>query len=105
MKKHLTLLLCISAIAALSACSTQNFEINPNPTVMEQPSYEATNHFVFWGIGQVQTMHPGEACGPEGVNRIETKRTFINGVLSTLTLGLYAPRDYAVYCNNQMHLR
>ncbi|MBQ8482144.1 MAG: Bor family protein [Alphaproteobacteria bacterium] len=101
MKKHLTLLFCAFIIAVLSSCSTQNFEINPNPTAMEQPSYEGTNHFLLWGFRQVQTMHPGEACGPEGVSRVETKETFINGLLSVLTLGIYAPRDYAVYCNTQ----
>lgn len=102
MKKLLVLLFCASVIAVLSACSTQSFEINPNPVATSEPSYEGTNHFLLWGIGQIQTMHPGEACGPEGVNRVETTETFVNGLLSTLTFGIYAPRSYAVYCNNQI---
>lgn len=100
MKRFIALVFCALAFAELSACSTQRFEINPNPVTMSMPSYEGTNHFVFWGIGQEQTLYPGNACGPEGVNRVEVQKSFINGLFATLTLGIYAPRSYAVYCNN-----
>jgi len=101
MRKFLILGLCALGMIALSACSTQRFDINPNPIMSQTPSYEGTNHFVLWGISQIQTMRPGDACGPQGVNRVEVQETFVDGLLKGLTLGLYAPRHYAVYCNDR----
>ena len=101
MKKIVILGFCALCIIGLSACSTQRFNVNPNPIVADEPSYEGTNHFLFWGLGQTQTMNPGSACGPQGVNRIEAKETFLNGLLNALTFGIYAPRQYAVYCNGR----
>lgn len=100
MKKLFILGFCILSLVALSACSTQRFETNPNPIPTPIPSYEGTNHFILWGVSQVETIHPGVACGPQGINMVETKQTFIEGLLDHLTLGLYAPRHYAVYCND-----
>ena len=100
MRKIVILAFCVLTIIGLSACSTQRFNINPNPISTEMPSYEGTNHFLFWGIKQIQTMNPGVACGPQGVNRVEVEETFFNGLLRTVTLGIYSPRSYAVYCND-----
>lgn len=102
MRKFLILGICALGIVTLSACSTQRFDINPNPIMAQNPSYEGTNHFILWGISQVQTMRPGAACGPQGVNRVEVQETFLDGLFGTITLGLYAPRHYAVYCNDQL---
>lgn len=101
MKRCFILGLCALSIIALSACSTQRFDINPNPIASNQPSYEGTSHFMFWGWRQTQTMRPGRACGVEGVNRVETRQSAVNALLTIITLGIYSPRDYAVYCNNQ----
>lgn len=101
MKKHLIWGFLSVMTAVLSACSTQSFEVNPNPISMDEPSYRGTHHFTFWGLHQIETLHPGDACGPEGVNKVETTGSAKNGFYTAITLGIYAPRDYAVYCNSQ----
>lgn len=91
--------LMVSVVAlALAGCQTQQFTIAGTkvPTV---PTYEGTSAFVFWGLGQTKTMDPKEICGGKGVRAVETKHTFIDGVANWITFGIYAPRNYAVYCN------
>lgn len=105
MRKYIISICCALTLIGLTACSVQRFEINPQQSIADMPSYEGTDHFVFWGLGQMETMHPGEACGPEGVNRVEVQEMFADGLLRILTLGIYSPRHYAVYCNNNIYLR
>jgi hypothetical protein len=86
--------------AFFSACSVQKFELSPNQTT-SIPTYEGTSHFVFWGLGQVKNLYPAEVCGSSTVTSVETKDSFVNGLLTGLTYGIYSPRDYAVYCNRK----
>jgi len=83
---------------ALSGCCTQQFTIvgDKVPTV---PTYEGRTDFIFWGLGQTKTMDPKEVCGSRGVKAVETHYTFIEGLASSLTWGIYSPRGYSIYCN------
>ena len=96
MKKFL---MASAVVLALTGCSTQQFTVTGNrvPTV---PAYEGTSHFIFWGLGQTKVMDPKEICNARGgIRAIETRYTFIDGVASALTWGIYSPHGYAIYCN------
>ena len=81
----------------LAACSTQRFDLTDNHSTI--PTYEGKSHFVFWGIGQEKTYNPREICGVKGVSAVDSHTTFVDGLLSGLTWGIYSPESYAIYCN------
>lgn len=70
---------------------------NTSPSTI--PAYEGTTHFVFWGIGQQKDLRPTEICGEYAVAAVQTNYSFINGLLSGITYGIYSPRDYAIFCD------
>lgn len=96
MKKYLIIALLALSLAA---CSTQKFELDASSHT-SIPTYEGTSHFVFWGIGQEKKLYPVEVCGMRGVSSVETHDSFLNGLLSAITWGIYSPRSYAIYCRN-----
>lgn len=89
--------LLIISFLFLGACATQSFKMNEGST-RTVPTYEGTNHFIFWGLGQEKVIDPKEVCGSRKVAQVQTTYTFLNGLLNGLTYGIYAPRNYAVYC-------
>jgi hypothetical protein len=94
--KNLIPILLLTVFA--SGCSTQRFVIsgkNNRPTTKT----ETTQHFVVYGINQTKEMSAAEICGgADKVVRVETHTSFLNGLLSGLTWGIYAPRQATVYC-------
>ena len=93
MKKTLT---ALAMVAVLSACSTQTALVNgQNGTLAKQ---EMQTFFVA-GLGQTQSMNAAEICGGAAkVAKIERTTSFLNGVLSWLSSGIYSPQDAKVYC-------
>jgi hypothetical protein len=88
--------ICIGLALALSACSTQRFDLDGHHATI--PTYEGTSHFVFWGIGQEKDYNPREICSNRGVSAIDTHHSFLDGLLGGITWGIYAPESYAIYC-------
>lgn len=91
------ILYLLAVVLFLQSCATQQFPINDDnvPTV---PTYEGTNHFIFWGIGQTKVINPKDVCGTRKIRAIESHYSFLQGLLTILTYGIYSPRGYAIYC-------
>ncbi|WP_320823012.1 Bor family protein [Reinekea sp.] len=82
---------------ALSGCATQSFNINGGGS--NEPMKEKMQTFVVFGIGQTQDMDAASICGgAEKVAKVESHLSFLDGLLSGFTFGLYSPRQAAVYC-------
>ena len=86
-----------TVVATLSGCCTQNIPLNNDrmPTV---PTYEGTSHFIFWGLGQEKTINPKDVCGKKKVTAVNTHYSFVQGLMTGITYGIYSPRGYSVYC-------
>ena len=94
--KKLTLLLCSVVIVTLGGCSTQKFV---SDTSMGYKAMDRWDHFFFWGIGQEKTNYVERVCGSkENLVRIETEDSFLSGLLTGLTYGIYSPRVARIYC-------
>ena len=56
------------------------------------------HHFFVSGIGQKKTVNPAKICGgAEMLLKQKTQQTFVNGLLSFNTLGIYTPLEARVY--------
>jgi len=61
------------------------------------PHQEGTSRFYFWGLMNRAEVAVGERC-PGGVAKVHVHTTFGNGLVSALTLGVYTPRTYEIWC-------
>lgn len=91
--------LCLIAAMtfALAACSTQTFNMGRTGTA--SPKVDEMQSFFVYGLGQEQTVNAAEVCGGASrVASVQVQQTFLNGVLSMLTFGIYTPRQARVTC-------
>ncbi|WP_179862084.1 Bor family protein [Longibacter salinarum] len=89
-------LLCLFSVGMLtSGCYHQQVVTGKEEgsNVIEN---EWANSFVF-GIVPPPVVETMEEC-PDGVARVETKLTFLNGVVSALTMSIYTPMYVKVTC-------
>lgn len=79
----------------LSGCFHQVVQTGrtPGPTVVKKP-WTAT---WLWGIVPATPIDVTGDC-PGGIATVETKQTFMNGLVGALTLGIFTPRDVTVTC-------
>lgn len=92
--------LVITAATALllSACSTHTFIVSEQ-NAASQPTYDKTQHFFVSGLGQSKEVNGAEICGSaDKVAKVQTQQTFLNGLLHSVSYGIYSPRDMRVYC-------
>lgn len=96
------LLICIGLILSLSACGSDHvirFNLKPQQNEKAEPSYEGRSHFFFWGMWQQKNYNLQTVCPETGINAIDNHWTFYDSLMGGLTMGIYAPESYAIYCN------
>jgi hypothetical protein len=95
------ILICLGLAFALSACAADHvirFNMDPQQNMKTVPSYEGRNHFFFWGIGQKKNYNLANVCPASGISAIENNWTLYDSLMGGLTMGIYAPESYAIYC-------
>jgi len=50
-----------------------------------------------WGLVPPDTIEAKSKC-TSGVSKVETQHSFLNGLVGTVTLGIYTPMDLTVTC-------
>lgn len=96
------LLICVGLALTLSACGSDHiirFNFQPQQEVKTTPSYEGRSHFFFWGMWQEKNYNMSNVCPVSGVNSIENHWTLFDSLMGSLTMGIYAPESYSIYCN------
>lgn len=99
MKKFL---ICIGLALTLSACSSDHiirFNLNQPQNVATEPSYQGRVHFFFWGMWQEANYNLTNVCPIRGIKAIDAHWTLFDSLMGGLTMGIYAPESYAIYCN------
>ena len=92
--KRVTLLALSLLAAGTTACYHQVVEsgLAPSPTVIDMGNVNTG----VWGLSGA-TVDVRTQC-PSGVAVVATEESFVNALLSGLTLGLYTPRHVTVTC-------
>ena len=92
-KLFVTAILCVGFM--LSGCYNATIETGKAPSgeVIEQPFALS---FVY-GLVPPPTVNAAEQC-PNGVSKVETKLSFVNGLVANLTFGLFTPMTIEVTC-------
>ena len=95
------LLIYLGLALTLSACSHDHlirFNVDPRQHIETPPSYEGRSHFFLWGMLQKTDYNLAYAC-PQGIKAIETHWTFYDSFMNSMTMGIYAPESFSIYCN------
>lgn len=89
----------LAAVALLLAgCATVTIRPTGGEKVAGAPNYEESKNYFFWGLSGEHTIDVKQICGDKGVDQIQSQRTFMNGFLGAITLGIYVPKTAKVWC-------
>lgn len=83
------------ALLLSSGCYHATIEtgLQPGPQTIEVPFA----HCWIYGLVPPATVETMAQC-PNGVARVETQQSFVNGLVGVLTFGIYTPMDILVTC-------
>ena len=100
MKQKIMIFTLLCAIF-LANCATQRIHTTSDQSA-KIPSFEGTSHFFLYGIGQTKEYSAKQICHNRVVATVETYYSFVNGLLSGLTSGIYTPMSYTIYCGKKI---
>lgn len=94
MQRRATVALALGVVLT-TACFHQVVQTGRNPgTTTVRKEWTAT---WLWGLVPAKEIDVTRDC-PSGIATVETQLTFMNGLVSVLTVGIYTPRDVKVTC-------
>jgi hypothetical protein len=97
---QVTKFLVISA-ALFSMTGCLKTAVNFAPTSEIAPNYQQRQTFFLYGITPSEvTVNASEACTGGNIAKIETRTTFVDGLLGGLTFGIYYPKTLRIWCKN-----
>lgn len=85
----------LGSVVALAACYHATIEtgLSPSPQVIDNPW---ANAWVY-GLVPPKTVETMAKC-PNGVSKVETQISFLNGLVGVLTFSIYTPMTIKVTC-------
>ena len=96
------MLLATALALLITGCAQQTFTVQNKPAAVA-PKETITHHFFVSGIGQKKTVDAAKICGgAENVVKTETQQTFVNGLLSFITLGIYSAGSACVLLTHRL---
>ncbi len=88
--KNLKLFCLLAAVTfSLSSCFTMSYMVGSGPQSGVQVIEK--NHYVINGLAPVKVSNPSIMAGDSKNYQVTITHTFIDGLISALTFGLYSP--------------
>jgi hypothetical protein len=81
---------------ALAGCYKATFISSPN--VVRGADHDQWNSFFLWGLVGQETLEVRQFCSGGQVAQVRTGANVLTGLVSFVTLGIYAPRMSYVWC-------
>lgn len=78
----------------LSSCYTHTYMVGDGPQTGVE--VKEKNHFVIYGLVPIATSNPHMMAGGAENYEVTTSHTFIDGILNSLTFGIYNPTTTVV---------
>jgi hypothetical protein len=89
-------LAALAAVIALSGCYTVRYQTQ---TPAGARVHEERESFFLWGLVGAADVDLDAIC-PEGPAVWQNEANFVDGLLTLITFGLYAPRTVTVWCGS-----
>jgi hypothetical protein len=78
----------------LSSCYTYTYMVGSGPQTNVE--VKEKNHYVIGGLAPIKTSNPMKMAGGAANFQVTIQHTFIDGLLSALTFGIYTPTTTTV---------
>jgi hypothetical protein len=91
-----TPVILLAALVAASGCYhvTVNTGLNDSQTTVQ---HKWASSFL-WGLVPPPVETTAVACGNAGVATVETRHSFLNELVTAVTLGIYSPLEVSYTC-------
>lgn len=90
----------VTACLILSGCMSTKISLDPKWNSSDKPSYTDYMDSYWFGLSGDTTISLSKVCmdqKPLGVARV---RTFADGFLTVISLGIYVPSTFRVWCGD-----
>lgn len=84
-----TLIVALSSIVLLTSC--YSFEYSVGKGAQKGIEVKEKNHYVVFGLAKIENADPTVMAGDSKDYTVEVKHTFVDGLISSITFGLYTP--------------
>ena len=78
----------------MTSCYTYTFSVGKG--AQSNVEVKKKNHYVVYGLAPVSTSNPAEMAGGAQDYTVKVEHTFVDGLISGLTFGLYNPTTTTV---------
>lgn len=97
MTRALKIALLVSGSLAVASCYRIKYTTNQTPAAA--PNYDQWHHNMIFGLAEISDpVNVPQAC-PNGIAGVENQQTFVNGLVTWLTLGfIWEPTTVTVRC-------
>ncbi|HET7867248.1 MAG TPA: Bor family protein [Burkholderiaceae bacterium] len=86
-------------LLAVSACSTVTVNPDGRAKLVSEPSYQDSKSFFLWGLIGEHHVDVLRICNGKEPAQMQSQQTFLDGFLTGITLGIYAPHSTKVWCS------
>jgi hypothetical protein len=88
----------LAALIAIGATGCYKATFISNPQVVRGADHDQWNSFFLWGLVGDETLDVRQFCSGGQVAQVRTGANFLTGLVSLVTIGIYAPRMAYVWC-------
>jgi hypothetical protein len=88
----------LAALFAVMATGCYKATFISNPQVVKGADHDQWNSFFLWGLVGEETLDVRQFCSGGQVAQVRTGANFLTGLVSFVTIGIYAPRMAYVWC-------
>lgn len=85
-------------LITLSGCSSVTITPGGKNQLANEPSYEESKPFYFWGLAGEHHIDVLKICSNNEPLQMQSQQTFVDGLLGVFTLGIYSPHTAKVWC-------
>ena len=84
------------------SCQTVNITSAGKTIIYSNPpDYEKSHNFFLFGIMKKSFINVKAICKNKPVKQIQAQKTFLDSILSIVTLGIYTPKTISVWCGGK----
>jgi hypothetical protein len=88
----------LATLFAVAATGCYKATFISNPSVSRGADHDQWNSFFLWGLVGEETLDVRQFCSGGQVAQVRTGANLLTGLVSAVTLGIYAPRLAYVWC-------
>jgi len=94
------IILLFSLAFIFASCANVTVRPDGGGRTSSVPDVSESTDFFLWGLapGSME-IDLSKHCGGSEPSQFQAQTTFLDGLLGAITLGIYAPRSYRIWCN------